>query len=69
MDAAEQFAEQILDAIESGCDLWMWDQYVEGPHWLECARKLLIERRAACSDPEETAFFNRVIQFLEKDRR
>ena len=59
-------AADILHAIRSGRDLWLFDQVVEGPDRLERACNLLIERRAACSDPDEAAFLTTVIRGLEK---
>ena len=56
MDAGEQLAAEILDAIRLGRDLWVFDQVIEGPDRLERARKVLIEKRDARSDPDEVAF-------------
>ena len=64
MDAGEQLAAEILDAIRSGRDLWVFDQYIVGPDSLERARKVLIEKRD--SDPDEAAFLTSVILGLEK---
>ena len=66
MDTKAKLAAKMLDAIRSGGDLWVYDQFVEGPDRLERARKLVIERRAACSDPDEAASLTRVIRWLEK---
>jgi len=66
MDAREQLGAKMLAAIRSGGDLWVFDQLIEGPDRLESARKLLIERRDACSDPDEAAFLTRIIRGLEK---
>ena len=66
MDAAEQLAAEILDAIGSGLDLYVCDQFIEGSNRLERARKVLIEKRDACSDPDEAAFLTSIIRGLEK---
>jgi hypothetical protein len=66
MDAGEQLAAEILDAVRSGRDLYVCDQFINGPDRLECSRKVLIEERDACSDPDETAFLSSVIRRLEK---
>jgi len=69
MDAGEQLAAEILDAIRSGRDLWVFDQFIEGPDRLERARQLLIEKRDAESDPDEAAFLTCIIRGLENGRR
>ena len=69
MDAGEQLAAEILDAIRSNRDLYVFDQLIEGPDSLERARKVLIEKRDACSDPDEAAFLTSVIRELENWRR
>ena len=66
MDDGELLAAEIFEAIRSGRDLWLYDQFVGGPDRLEHARQLLVERRAACSDSDETAFLTSVILGLEK---
>ena len=67
MDTKAELEAKMLDALTSGGDLWVFDQYVGGgPDSLERARKLLIERRAAYSDPDEAASLTRVIRWLEK---
>jgi hypothetical protein len=66
MDAEEQLAAEILDAVSSGRDLWVFDQFIEGPDRLERARKVLIEKHDACSDADESAFLTRIIRGLEK---
>jgi hypothetical protein len=66
MDAGEQLAAEILDAIRAGRDIWEFDQYIVGPESLERARKLLIEKRDACSDPDRAAFLTSIIGGLEK---
>ena len=68
MDAGEQLAAEILDAIRSGRDLWVFDQFIEGPDRLERARQVLIEKRDACSDPDEVVFLTGVIRGLEEGR-
>jgi hypothetical protein len=55
----------ILDAIMSGCDLYAFDHYLAGPDCLERQRRLLIQRRDACSDPDETALLTSIIRALE----
>jgi hypothetical protein len=62
----EQLAAQIRDAVSSGCDLWVFDQFVPGPDRLERARKVLIEKRDACSDADEAAFLTSISRGLEK---
>ena len=66
MDAGEQLVTEILDAVSSGRDLYVFDQFVEGPDRLERARKVLIEKRDACSDADEAAFLTSIIRGLEK---
>ena len=66
MDAGEQLVTEILDAVSSGRDLYVFDQFVEGPDRLERARKVLIEKRDACSDPDRAAFLTSLIRGLEK---
>ncbi len=66
MDAEEQLAAEILDAVSSGRDLYVFDQFIEGPDRLERARKVLIGKRDACSDADESAFLTRIIRRLEK---
>jgi hypothetical protein len=69
MDAGEQLAAEIPDAISSGRDLPVFDQVIEGPDRLERARKVLIEKRNSCSDPDEAAFLTSIIRVLEKGWR
>ena len=66
MDAGEQLAAELLDAVSSGRDLWVFDQFIEGPDRLVRARKGLIAKRNACSDADESAFLTRIIRRLEK---
>jgi hypothetical protein len=66
MDAGEQLATEILDAIGSGRDLYVFDQYIVGPDSLKRARKVLIEKRDACLDPDEAAFLTSIIYGLGK---
>jgi hypothetical protein len=66
MEAGEQLAAEILDAIRSGRDLYVFDQFIEGPDRSEGARKVLIEKRDACSDADEAAFLTSIIRGLEK---
>jgi len=44
----------------------VFDQFIGGPDRLELARKVLIERRDACSDPDEATFLTSIIRGLEK---
>ena len=69
MDAGEQLAAEILDAIRSDRDLYVFDQFIEGPDRLERARQVLIDKRDARSDSDEVAFLASVIRGLEKGRR
>lgn len=62
----ERIAAEILEAIRSGQDLWVLDQFIGGPYPVERVRKLLIERRDACSDPDDATFFSSIIRGLEK---
>ena len=55
---------EILDAIRSGRDLWVFDQIIEGPDRLEHARQVLIEKRDACSSAYEAAFLTSIIRGL-----
>ena len=66
MDADEQLAAEILDAVSSGRDFYVSDQFIEGPDRLERALEVLIEERDACSDADESAFLTRIIRRLEK---
>jgi hypothetical protein len=66
-EAGDQLAAEILDAIRSGCDLYVFDHYLAGLDCLERARRLLIQRRDACSDPDETALLTSIICALEKN--
>jgi hypothetical protein len=50
---------------QAGCDLYAFDHYLAGPDCLERARRLLIQRRDACSDPDETALLTSIIRALE----
>ena len=59
-------AAEILDAIKSGRDIWMFDQYIGGLDNLKRARKVLIEKRDACSDPDRAAFLTSIVRGLEK---
>jgi hypothetical protein len=67
MEAGELAAE-ILDAIRSGRDLYLSDHYIIGPDGMQRAREVLIEKRDACSDPDEVAFLTGVIRGLEEGR-
>jgi hypothetical protein len=69
MDAGEQAAAEILEAIRLGRDLYVYDQFIEGPDHLERALQVLIEKRDARSDPDDAAFLNGIIRGLEKGRR
>lgn len=66
MDDGEQLVAGILDAIRSGRDLYLYDQYIVGADARQRAREMLIEKRDACSDPEEMAFLTNLIRALEK---
>jgi len=66
MDAGGQLAAEILEAISSDRDLYLYDQFIAGPERLERSLKVLIEKRDACSDPDETAFLTGIIRGLEK---
>ena len=67
MDAGELAAE-ILDAIRSGRNLYLYDHYIIGPDGRQRARQVLIEKRDACSDPDEVVFLTGVIRGLEEGR-
>jgi hypothetical protein len=67
MDAGELVAN-ILDAIGSGRDLYLYDHYIIGPDARQRAREVLIEKRDACSDPDELVFLTSVIHGLEEGR-
>jgi hypothetical protein len=66
MDTGEQLAGYLIDTITSGRDIWVFDQILQGPDRLEHARKILFERRAACSDPDEVALLTSIISGLDK---
>jgi hypothetical protein len=65
MEPGTQIAAEILEAIRSGRDLWVFDQYLEGPDRLQQARTLVIERRDACADPDEVAFLTSIVTALD----
>ena len=65
MEPGVQIAAEIREAVRSGRDLYVRDQFIEGPDCLERVRKLLIEERDACLDPDEVAFLNSIISELE----
>ena len=65
---AEELVAQILDAITSGRDLYLYDHYIIGPDGRQRAREVLIEKRDACSDPDEVAFLTSVIRGLDEGR-
>ena len=56
MDAGEQLAAEILDGLRLGRDLYLYDHYIIGPDGRRRAREVLIEKRDACSDPDELVF-------------
>ena len=64
MDAAKQLAAEILDAVSSGRDLYVFDQFIQGPDRLARVHHVLIEKRDACSDPDEAAFLTSIIRGL-----
>ena len=66
MEIGAQIAAEIIDAIRSGRDVYVHDQILEGPDRLEHARKILFQRLAACSDPDEVALLASIINGLEK---
>jgi hypothetical protein len=68
MNTGGQLAAEIIDVIKSGSDVWVFDQLLQGSDRLEHACKLLLEKRAACSDPDEAAFLTSIIDGLEKQR-
>ena len=51
LELGEQIATDILDAIRSDRDLYVFDQLIVGDDRLERARKALIERRDAVQTP------------------
>jgi hypothetical protein len=65
---AEELAAKILDAVRSGSDLYLYDYYIKGPDGGQRVREVLIEKRDACSDPDEVAFLTSVIRGLEEGR-
>jgi hypothetical protein len=68
MDVGEQLAAEILDAIRSDRDVWVFDQYIAGPDRLERACGVLLEKLQACSDADETALLTSMLRGLEKGR-
>ena len=66
MDVGEQLAGEIIEALRSGRDVFVYDEYIHGPDRLERAREVLREKRAACLDPEETAFVTSILRGLEE---
>jgi hypothetical protein len=67
MDAGE-LAAIILDAITPGRDLYLYDHYIIGFDGRQRAREVLLEKRDACSVPDEVAFLTSVIRGLEEGR-
>lgn len=67
MDAGEMVAE-ILDAITSGRDLYVYDHYIIGPDGRQRTREVLVEKRDACTDLDEVTFLTSVIRGLEEGR-
>jgi hypothetical protein len=65
MDAGEQLAAEILDAIRSGRDLWVFDQVIEGSDRFERARNVLIEKRDA---PNASAIPGRFFESMQMNR-
>jgi hypothetical protein len=63
MDLRE-FTTKMLEAIRSGGDLYVRDQYITGPDRVKQARELLIKQRDACSDPDEAHLLNDTIREL-----
>ena len=66
---AEELVAKILVAISSGRDLYVYDRYIIGPNAKQRAREVLIEKRDACSDPDQMALLTSVIEQLNADRR
>ncbi len=67
----EDLAAEIIEAIKSGRDVYVFDRYIGGPgrlerDHLEDARTVLIEKRDACSEPDEACFLTSIIAGLEK---
>jgi hypothetical protein len=44
----------------------VFDRIIEGPDRVESARKVLLEMRATCADPDEAAFLTSIIGELER---
>lgn len=65
-DPGKPIAAVIIDAIRSGRDLYVYDVYIVGPHALERARAVLLEKLSACSDPEQAASLTGIIRELEE---
>lgn len=68
MDAGERLAAEMLDLIRSGRDLYVFDEFIQGPDRRRRAREVLVEKRDACSDPDEVAFLTSVIRGLDEGR-
>jgi hypothetical protein len=65
MDAGEQLVAEVIEAITSGRDVYVFNQYVQGSD-LAHARRLLLEKRSTCADPDVAAFLTSIIEALEK---
>ena len=65
MDTGEQLAADIIDAIMSGRDVWVFDHVLQGHDRLEHSENLF-ETRAACPDPDDVAFLTSIIGGLEQ---
>jgi hypothetical protein len=47
----------------------LFDQFIAGPDRLEGALHLLLDRRAAGSDPDDAALLSAIIDRLDQERR
>jgi hypothetical protein len=47
----------------------VFDEFIKGPDRSECLRKVLVEKRDACSDPNEAAFLMQRHHHSGKERR
>ncbi len=65
MNPKERLVAEIIDAIRSGNDVWLFDHIVQGPNRVKDACKLLADQRRSCSDADEAALLDSIISALE----
>ena len=66
MNRGAESAAEIREAIRLRRELYIFDQFVEGPDQLGRARQILIERRDAALDPAQRSLIDGILAELEK---